>query len=411
MSTLLPLAQQVPFPNGTEVVDGASGICATVPDSTTEKSILAEHARAIHELVARTKENIIDIGHHLAEAREQCRSDGVSWLKWLEAEFDWSDETARRFIQVFELSRDDRFHTLVELNLPLGVLYRLAASKAEAARAELADHLEAGEEVTRTAVEAAITRATTNTAGDVVLTPAPASMAVTTAAPTSMLADAEDEEESIKQRRREHSALFGEPAAEIAHGGADDNNRDRHGAVAPSRKIERGTVIAEIKTKQQRAFDNTLFGIRERCTNSNAMIVPELTAAERREAIDLLTKSVKELSGLLSKISSPDRPTKSSPLCGLAEAVGRDQWLAAMPPAWFAELKERVERQQARATRPLDDVLSKSLRQALSLQKTAKQGNGAIGVTNALNGILNKLTAAGLDASDLKVTTPPKASG
>jgi hypothetical protein len=82
----------------------------------------------------------------------------VPWLEWLEAEFKWSDETARRFIQVFELSRDAKFHTCVELDLPLRVLYQLAAPKAEHARQEIADRIEAGEEVTRETVEEAIVR-------------------------------------------------------------------------------------------------------------------------------------------------------------------------------------------------------------------------------------------------------------
>jgi hypothetical protein len=122
----------------------------------TANPALAEHARAIHELVRRTREDIIAVGRHLAEAREQV--DHGEWLAWLEAEFGWSDETARRFINVFKLSCDAKFHTCVELDLPLRVLYQLAAPKAEAAREEIVDRLEAGEEVTRAVVDEAIAR-------------------------------------------------------------------------------------------------------------------------------------------------------------------------------------------------------------------------------------------------------------
>jgi hypothetical protein len=115
---------------------------------------VAEHIKAIHGLVQRTRENIVEIGRHLAETRDQV--DRGEWLALLEAEFGWSDQTAYRFIHVYELSRDAQFHTCVELDLPLRVLYQLAAPKAEAARKEIAGRLEAGEVVKADDVEKAI---------------------------------------------------------------------------------------------------------------------------------------------------------------------------------------------------------------------------------------------------------------
>jgi hypothetical protein len=122
-----------------------------MPDSDTRlpepsQAVLAWHADAIRDLVKRTREDIVEIGRHLAEARIRLIDNGV-WLAWLKAEFDWSDQTAYRFIHVYKLSRD----------LPLGVLYRFAAPKAEAARTEIAERVESGEQVTAETVIAAVT--------------------------------------------------------------------------------------------------------------------------------------------------------------------------------------------------------------------------------------------------------------
>jgi hypothetical protein len=59
------------------------------------------------------------------------------------------------------------------------------------------------------------------------------------------------------------------------------------------------------------------------------------------------------------------------------------------------------KRTTAAATMPLETTLAKALRQALSLQAQATDGAIAPGVANALNGLLNRLHAAGLDLHDL----------
>jgi hypothetical protein len=130
--------------------------------SVVPNPALAEHARAIHELTKRTCEDIIAIGRHLTEAREFVGHG--AWLDWLEVEFGWSDQTARRFIHVYELSRDSKFNTLVELDLPLGVLYQIAAPKAEAVRTEIAERLESGEQPSATMVTEVIAKAKGKTA-------------------------------------------------------------------------------------------------------------------------------------------------------------------------------------------------------------------------------------------------------
>ena len=135
----------------------ASSITAAEKKIPAANPFLAEKAAAIHQLLKRTRENIIEIGQHLVETRDHV--DRGEWLAWLDAEFGWSDQTAYRFIHVYELSRDATFHTLVELDLPLGVLYQLAAPKAEAARVEIAERAEAGEKISSSTVKDAIARA------------------------------------------------------------------------------------------------------------------------------------------------------------------------------------------------------------------------------------------------------------
>jgi hypothetical protein len=171
----------------------------TLPDS-----VLAEHARAIHELAKRTREDIIAIGRHLTEAREHVGHG--AWLDWITAEFGWSDQTARRFIHVYELSRDSKFNTLVELELPLGVLYRLAAPKSEAAREEIAARIEAGDNPSCAAVTTVIAQTKTKTKTKT------KKSSTSTAKLTAVAPAWGSKEQSIEERRALMAALAAEPA-------------------------------------------------------------------------------------------------------------------------------------------------------------------------------------------------------
>jgi hypothetical protein len=85
------------------------------------------------------------------------------------------------------------------------------------------------------------------------------------------------------------------------------------------------------------------------------------------------------------------------------DGIGLVSWLAAMPPTWRDDLERRVGGQRGSE---INTTISKALRQALSLQKTAKsRDNTSAAVAAALNGILNKLKAAGLDLNDVELTT------
>ena len=102
-----------------------SASAITMP--ATPDPALAEHARAIYELAKRTCQDIIEIGRHLTEARAHVGHG--AWLDWIDTEFGWSSQTAYRFIHVYELSENAKFHTLVEFELPIAALYQLAAPK------------------------------------------------------------------------------------------------------------------------------------------------------------------------------------------------------------------------------------------------------------------------------------------
>jgi hypothetical protein len=72
----------------------------------------------IHQL---ERGNIIDIGDLLLEAKSQCeRGD---WLKWLTCEFDWSVDTAERYMGVAALNA--KFRSLRNLKIAATTLYAL----------------------------------------------------------------------------------------------------------------------------------------------------------------------------------------------------------------------------------------------------------------------------------------------
>jgi len=153
--------------------------------------------------------------------------------------------------------------------------------------------------------------------------------------------------------------------------------------------------------------------------------------AANREAVEAKAQRVADLTlrGALKLISgkpagksdkSATSSAKPSTLSSLAwsdaspverrhfvDSIGLLDWLAAIPPSWFPELKHRIDGQRVRvanASSDIDATIGKALRQALSLQKTAKaRDNTSASVAAALNGILNKLSAAGADLNDLEV--------
>jgi Protein of unknown function (DUF3102) len=123
------------------------------------KPELAEYAEAIRALGKRVLSDVLEIGERLSKARTLIAHG--DWLRWLEDEFAWSDETARRFMDVFELSK---IHTVWDLDLPLGALYLLARrSTPDEVRDEMIARSASGERVTIAAVQKQIAASFVNT--------------------------------------------------------------------------------------------------------------------------------------------------------------------------------------------------------------------------------------------------------
>src|SRR5262249_30602780 len=102
----------------------------TAPSGTPSDPILAEHAAEIQRMGQRARqravEDMVEIGRHLAQAQEHVGyGHRGAYLAWIETEFGWSDQTARRFIHIYNLSRDPKFNNLLNSELPISGLYQL----------------------------------------------------------------------------------------------------------------------------------------------------------------------------------------------------------------------------------------------------------------------------------------------
>jgi hypothetical protein len=79
----------------------------------------------------------------LTECRERMAAEHRHWLLWLDHEFGWSDDTARNFMQAYDMAKSRNFR---DLPLRISSIYRLAAhSTPVEVRTEIFDRLESGE--------------------------------------------------------------------------------------------------------------------------------------------------------------------------------------------------------------------------------------------------------------------------
>ena len=118
---------------------------------------LAEHAAEIRRLGQHVIADIIEIGRHLTEAKAKVGHGHFG--QWLLQEFNWTDRTARRFMNVYAMALDNG-HSVSDLNLPMRSLYLLAApSTPKEAVTEILDRAEAGEPLSAATVNEAITKA------------------------------------------------------------------------------------------------------------------------------------------------------------------------------------------------------------------------------------------------------------
>ena len=118
--------------------------------SATEAAELEAVTARIKARMARTVENIIEIGRDLALAKK--RLGHGNFLAWIDAEFGMSDQTARNFMNVAR--RFSKSKTVLDLPMTQAALYLLAAPSTddEVVDAALAK-AEAGEKVGKPEVE------------------------------------------------------------------------------------------------------------------------------------------------------------------------------------------------------------------------------------------------------------------
>lgn len=111
------------------------------------RAIVRQRTAEIKSLIRLTAENIIAIGQKLIEVKNQLEHG--SFQAWLQSEFEWSEQTARQFMQVYRWSQTIENKNFVFSNLATSALYLLAApSTSLQAKQKILYLIEAGEKVT-----------------------------------------------------------------------------------------------------------------------------------------------------------------------------------------------------------------------------------------------------------------------
>lgn len=105
---------------------------------------LAAHSAVIKALGKRVISDVIEIGARLTACKKLCGHG--NWLPWLDREFGWTEQHARKFMHVAEMSKSNN---LFDLDIPVSGLYLLAApSTPETARETIIEHAQNGEALT-----------------------------------------------------------------------------------------------------------------------------------------------------------------------------------------------------------------------------------------------------------------------
>jgi hypothetical protein len=116
-----------------------------------------ERAQRIRDLVGVARVCIIEIGRELIKAKEEVGHG--KWLPWLDAEFGWSDETARKYMRVAEAFQIPTKLGFAGLTIDATALYALAAPEvSQSVRDAAIERAEAGETITKQEAEAMIAR-------------------------------------------------------------------------------------------------------------------------------------------------------------------------------------------------------------------------------------------------------------
>ncbi len=129
------------------MVEGQELVGAVViPDATP-----AEHAERIRELAHRSSRDIIEMGLRLRAVKDTLGHG--QFTQWLQEQFEWSEETARRLMRVAEtfgqIGHIDRFGA--------SALYALSAGNVpQRVRTEMVERAKAGENISVKTVHAAL---------------------------------------------------------------------------------------------------------------------------------------------------------------------------------------------------------------------------------------------------------------
>ena len=121
------------------------------------RNIVWQYTAEIKNLMRLTAENIISIGQKLTQVKSQLGHG--NFQQWLTTEFEWSEQTARQFMQVYRWSETIENKNFVFSNLGTSALYLLAApSTPSAAREEVLGLVNTGEQVSYTRARNIINR-------------------------------------------------------------------------------------------------------------------------------------------------------------------------------------------------------------------------------------------------------------
>ena len=119
--------------------------------------IVKQRTSEIKNLMRLTAENIINIGQKLTEVKHKLGHG--SFQNWLRTEFEWSEQTARQFMQVYRWSMTIKNKNFVFSQLGTSALYLLAApSTPPEARQEILNLVDEGEKINYTRAKSIVNR-------------------------------------------------------------------------------------------------------------------------------------------------------------------------------------------------------------------------------------------------------------
>jgi Protein of unknown function (DUF3102) len=106
---------------------------------------LQQRADEIRKLGKQTVENIVRIGHHLIACKKEVKKKGHgNWLKWLKDEFNWSQQTADRFIRIAQTFPLSKLLSLSNLKIGVGQLHKLISGTTQQQRKKVSKSLAKG---------------------------------------------------------------------------------------------------------------------------------------------------------------------------------------------------------------------------------------------------------------------------